>query len=154
MPFTSRPSPETPAASAALATLGMVGLLLFTLTERVLPRCRGVEGAEDALLRLNLSMSALAALSWQDVEAPSRSAALLERMVPVVTTLRDALLEVLAILARSPAWRRLARRGCGAGGPVDAEASRGPALARRGVSGLPRDGPPPRAGPFPVPVHA
>ena len=152
MPFTPRPSPEPPAASDALATLGMVGLLLFTLMERVLPRCRGVEGAEDALLRLHLSMSALAALSWHDVETPSHDNDAVHRMVPVVTALRDALLEVLDALARSPAWRRLAR-GWRREDEVSAPREGGH-HARRTPSALARDGPPPRAGPRPFAATA
>ena len=118
---------ETDPAAGALATLGLVALLLALLTRRLLPACAGCAAAHGPLVRLQAAMAVLCGLAWQDIEAPGREAGSLDAMGAAAVAMRAALVDLLAALTRHRAPRRWpagSRRPCVA-----------PALPRRPAPG-------------------
>ena len=89
-----------PAPSAALATLGMVALLLSFLTERLLPCCAGRAETHAPVLRLQGAMTVLAALAWCQIESPSDEDAALDAIEPAALAMIAALKEIGAALSR------------------------------------------------------
>ena len=132
-------SPSAPQA-AALATLGLVALVISLLTQRVLPRLIGCAQTDAAVLRLQSSMAVLAALAWRQIEAPEEEAQLLDAMEGAALALRAALLDLLTGMGRM-------RRPAGLPGaarrmaPSSARPIPAPALP---ATPRARDGPPPQ----------
>ena len=130
---------ETDPASGALATLGLVALLLTLLTRRLLPACAGCAAAHAPLLRVQVAMAVLCGLAWRDIEAPGRTPGSLDAMEAAARALRAALSDLLAALMRHRAPRRWP---AGLRRPSAAPALRGspaPCLRTAGVRA--RDGP-------------
>ena len=128
------------AQGTALATLGMVALLIALLTERLLPRCAGCALARGPVLRMHAAMATLAVLAWREIETPSRGSEGLDAMMPAATAMLDALRDLLAVLARRPGRPF---PSCGRGEASSAALPETGAPARRALAVRARDGPGP-----------
>lgn len=140
------PAPASAAQGAALATLGMVALLIAFVTERLLPRCIGHAGLQAPILRLHAAMGALALLAWHQIEVPEDEEAALEAMGPAALAMREALTALVAAMARlrprggpPKALRPSKPATRAASGRAEAPRSAASAgLARDGPLGMPR----------------
>lgn len=84
----------------ALATLGMVALVVMLLVQRILPRCTGEVAMAPLVLRLQRAMTVLAILAWREVEAPRRGTVALDEMEPAAREMLAALRDLLSLIAR------------------------------------------------------
>ena len=108
---------EAEAGAFALATLGVVALLLSLLSARVLPRLAGCGAAQPMLLRLQCAMTLLAALAWREVEAPSADPRALDAMEAAALRMQAALADLMAVLARLRIRRSHPASGLGPASP-------------------------------------
>ena len=90
------------ARAPALATLGLVALLVVHLFERVLPRFGGCATLEPVTLQLQFAMVALARAAWREIEAPCPSADPSVETALCAQAMRDALHDLMAALASLP----------------------------------------------------
>ena len=104
---TTSPDP-TAACAPALATLGLVALLVAFLRERVLRGLRGAGAAQAELLRVQIAMACLAHAAWRQLEAPWDEDAALVEMAACARTMNAALRDLHAALIRERRHHRFA----------------------------------------------
>ena len=93
------------APPGALAMLGLVAALVTLLCERVLPRWRGCPVTGAALLEVQHAMVLLAAVAWDELDAPETRAGAW-RMEAAALRMRDAMRALMATIESRPALRR------------------------------------------------